>query len=93
MEAYYYYYYWEFLGTINKWNSFYAFIHVHQFIFLEYYVVAGSSQDQSPASTKTLSDQLHAAGDWNRNVILQEKNAVVPAVKLISSYWPTYMAF
>jgi len=56
MEAYYYQ--WKFPGTINKWNSFYALIHVHHFIFLEYYVVAGSSQDQSPASTKTLSAPL-----------------------------------
>lgn len=78
------YYNWEFPGTINKWNSFYAFIHVHQFIFLEYHVVAECSQDQSPASTKALSDQLHTASDWNRNLILQERNAVVPAVKLIS---------
>lgn len=29
----------------------------------EYYVVAGSSQDQSLASAKTLSDQLHAGSD------------------------------
>lgn len=82
MEAYYYH--WEFPGTINKQNSFYALIQVHQLIFLEYYVVARSSQDQSPASAKTLPDQLHAARDWNRNVMLQEQNAVVPAVKFIS---------
>lgn len=82
MEAYYYH--WHFPGTINKWNSFYAFIHIDQFIFLEYCIVAGSSQDQSPASTETLSDQLHAASNWNRNWTLQEKNAVVPAVKFIS---------
>lgn len=51
-----YYYHWEFPGTFNKWNGFYALIHVHQFLLLESYFVAGSSQDQSPASMKTLSD-------------------------------------
>lgn len=88
MEAFYYHR--VFLGIINKLNSFYAFIHVHQSIFFEYYVVVGSSQGQS---TKTLSDDLHAASDQNRNVMLQEKSAVLPAVIFISQYWLAYMAF
>lgn len=91
MEAFYYHR--VFLGIVNKLNGFYAFIHVHQSIFFEYYVVVGSSQGQSPASTKTLSDDLHAASDWNRNVMLQAKSAVLPAVKFISQYWLAYMAF